>query len=73
MAWAGIILGMIAGFFAAVLSYAAAGLPLWACLLIYPAAGTAVTMLATAALAWRSLAHGGGARQHPADRNPAAA
>ncbi|MEX0305433.1 MAG: hypothetical protein AB3N24_23685 [Leisingera sp.] len=73
MAWAGIFLGMIAGFTAAVLGYAAAGLPLWASLLLYPAAGTAVAVLAIAILAWRSLAQDGAARRQNAERSPATA
>ncbi|KIC14751.1 hypothetical protein [Leisingera sp. ANG-Vp] len=73
MAWAGLFLGMIAGFSAAVLGYTAAGLPLWASVLLYPAAGSAVTVLATAALAWRSLAQERNAPQHPAERSPATA
>ncbi|QDI74747.1 MULTISPECIES: hypothetical protein [Leisingera] len=58
MAWAGIFLGVIAGLFAAVYGYAAFGLPVWLCLLMYPAAGTAVTLAATALLAWRSFPPG---------------
>lgn len=56
MAWAGIFLGMIAGLCAAVLGYAALGLPVWLSLLMYPAAGTTVAILAIATLAWRGAA-----------------
>ncbi|MFY0309910.1 hypothetical protein ACFMBG_08415 [Leisingera sp. D0M16] len=56
MAWAGIFLGMIAGLCAAVLGYAALGLPVWLSLLMYPAAGTAVAILAVVTLAWRGTA-----------------
>ncbi|NVK14943.1 MAG: hypothetical protein HWE35_12285 [Rhodobacteraceae bacterium] len=58
MAWAGIILGMVAGLCAAVAGYAVAGLPWWACLLIYPAAGAVVALLATALLYWLSRTAG---------------
>ncbi|KIC38405.1 hypothetical protein [Leisingera sp. ANG-M7] len=58
MAWAGVFLGMVAGLCAAVMGYAFAGLPWWACFLIYPAAGTVVTLLATAILYWLSEAAG---------------
>ncbi|KIC10952.1 hypothetical protein RA19_09485 [Leisingera sp. ANG-M1] len=54
MAWAGIILGMIAGFAAAVLGYAAAGLSVWVSLLLYPGAGLSVAMLVIGAAALRS-------------------
>ena len=73
MAWAGIILGMIAGLAAAILGYAAAGLPLWASLLMYPAAGTAVAVPVIGLLAWRSLTHSGGDRAQPAKHRPATA
>ncbi len=70
MAWAGIVLGMIAGMAAAVLGCVAAGLPLWAGLLIYPAAGTAVALLVITALAWRGAARD---RQQPEHQAPATA
>ncbi|OED49042.1 hypothetical protein [Leisingera sp. S232] len=60
MAWAGIILGVIAGLAAAVLGFAAAELPLWVCVLIYPAAGSVAALLTTAFLYWRSNPAGPG-------------
>ena len=60
MAWAGVILGMVAGLCAAVISFAAAGMALWASFLIYAAAGPAVTLLTTALLYWRSEPPGPG-------------
>lgn len=65
MAWTGVILGMIAGLCAAVAGYTG-GLHLWICLLTYPAAGSAVALLATAFLYWRSEAGGPGGRLPPA-------
>lgn len=50
MAWAGIIIGMVAGIFATILGYTAAGMPLWLSLLMYPATGTVVTLLVIAVL-----------------------
>ncbi|MEW2914282.1 hypothetical protein [Leisingera sp. JC11] len=72
MAWAGVFLGMVAGLCAAVAGYAVAGLPLWACLLIYPAAGSAAALLATALLYWRSGAAGPGGGMPPGGRLAAA-
>ncbi|MDC0659643.1 hypothetical protein N6L27_16700 [Leisingera sp. SS27] len=72
MAWAGIILGMVAGLCAAVMGYAFAGLPWWACLLIYPVAGTAVALLATALLYWLSEAAGPGSGVTPGGQLAAA-
>lgn len=51
MVLAVLILGMITGFAAAVLGYAAAGLPLWVSLMLYPSAGAAGVVLAGCLLA----------------------
>lgn len=72
MAWAGVILGMVAGLCAAAAGFAAAGLPLWACIVIYPAAGSATALLATALLYWRSTAGGPGGRLPPSGHLAAA-
>lgn len=72
MAWAGVILGMVVGLCAAVAGYAAAGLPLWACIVIYPAAGSATALLATALMYWRSQAGGPGGRLPPSGHLAAA-
>lgn len=45
--------GMIMGFAAAVLGYAAAGLPLWISVLLYPSAGAAGVVLTACLLALR--------------------
>ncbi len=58
MAWAGIIIGMVAGIFATVLGYTAAGMPLWLSLLMYPATGTVVTLLVIAVLLLRNTPGG---------------
>ncbi|NSY39123.1 hypothetical protein [Leisingera sp. ANG59] len=72
MAWAGVILGMVTGLCTAVMSYAIAGLPWWACLVIYPAAGATVAVLATALLYWRSAAAGPGSGMPPGGQAAAA-
>ncbi|MCB4456094.1 hypothetical protein [Leisingera sp. McT4-56] len=73
MAWAGIFLGMIAGLAAAVLSFAIGGLPLWASLLMYPAAGTAVAVAVIAVLVWRSFLDGPDGQEHPRSRSESTA
>ena len=58
MVLAALFPGMIAGFAAAVLGYAAAGLPLWMSVLLYPAVGAAVVVLAACMLALRCRMRG---------------
>ncbi|MBY6057625.1 hypothetical protein [Leisingera daeponensis] len=73
MAWAGILLGMVTGLCAAVAGYAIGGLPLWACLLIYPAAGAAVALLAVVLMYWhREWTGGPGGSRPPGGRLAAA-
>ena len=50
MAWTAIIIGTLTGLLSAVLSYVALALPLWLCLLIYPAVGTLTALILIAAL-----------------------
>lgn len=73
MAWAGIVMGMAAGLCAAILSYTAAGLPLWLSLLMYPAAGTAVAILVIAALLLRDITAGPDLRRYASKSEAAAA
>jgi hypothetical protein len=63
MAWAGIVIGMVAGICAAVVGYTAVGMPLWLSLLMYPATGTTVAVLVIAALLLRDLPAGPSPRQ----------
>lgn len=72
MAWVGILFGTIAGICAAVLGFAVWSLPLWACLLLYPAAGVIVTAAVILLLLLRRTPAPETLRPVPA-RRPAAA